>query len=524
MLNIKRYGRLAVMLTALVAVTLSFPGSGLSHNKLPGRGQFDEAALSPLLGDSPEGGTPVDNKSGPAEFPKSPAGNRAQDLLDLFNGKNPLEPKEFVRQNCSEGFKSGIPENSWGGAIVQIKAMAGPVELASIEKSEPNEIVFTIRSTSRGVAFAISVFVEQQPPHQISMMRFMPAGSPGGPSPAPASPKSPAGGRASLDQVKAYLAEQAQQGRFCGAALVAKDGKPLLLETAGLANKRFRAPNRPDTKFNLGSLNKSFTAVAILQLVEAGLIGIDDPIGKYLDVFPKDVGAKVTIRHLLTMSSGWGDYWGHPYYLQHKDELRTVPQYLEFIKDIPLDFEPGTKTQHSNIGFDVAGAVIERVSGKDYYSYIRERIFQPAGMVNSDSYDRDGPVENLATGYTNNHSLDAGGSGWQWENTYILSPRGTPAGGGYSTAEDLLKYDSALRAGKLIGDDLINFMNNGFRGKIGDPFVPQRVLRGAGGALGVSTFLARDFRNGYTIVVLTNVDNPAAIEIGNEIIKILGLE
>jgi CubicO group peptidase (beta-lactamase class C family) len=247
-----------------------------------------------------------------------------------------------------------------------------------------------------------------------------------------------------IQQVKTYLQKQAAEGRFSGTALVAKEGKAILVESAGMASKRYQAPNRSDTKYNLGSLNKSFTSVAVLQLIEAGKIGIDDPIGRYLDFFPKEISEKVTIRQLLNMSNGWGDFWQNRYFLEHKDNLRLVADYMDFIKDIPLDFEPGTKTQHSNTGFEVAGAIIEKVSGMDYFDYIRKYIYKPAEMVNSDSYDRDSPVENLATGYTNNHPLDTLRKGWQWENTYILTPRGTPAGGGYSTVEDMLKYDNAF--------------------------------------------------------------------------------
>ncbi|MFH0762200.1 MAG: serine hydrolase domain-containing protein [Bacteroidota bacterium] len=327
-----------------------------------------------------------------------------------------------------------------------------------------------------------------------------------------------------IQQVKDYLAKQTQEGRFSGTILVARDGKPLLFESAGLANKRFNAPNKLDTKFNLGSLNKSFTAVAILQLVAAGKIGIDDPIGKYLDMFPKAVADKVTVRQLLNMSNGWGDYWQNAYYLAHINEMRSVSDHIEFIKDMPLDFEPGSKTQHSNTGFEVAGAIIEKVTGMDYFDYIREKIYKPAGMTNTDTYNRDAPVENMATGYTNMHPLDNNQTGWQWENTYILAPRGTPAGGGYSTAEDMLKYDNAIRAATLIGKKYVDFMSNGYRGNIGDPFVPSRVSRGAGGAPGISSFFGRDWKNGYTIIVLFNVDNPVGIEIGDEIIKILKLE
>jgi CubicO group peptidase (beta-lactamase class C family) len=144
-------------------------------------------------------------------------------------------------------------------------------------------------------------------------------------------------------------------------------------------------------------------------------------------------------------------------------------------------------------------------------------------MNNTDSYDRDSAAEDLAVGYTNMHTLAGSSTEFRWENTYLLAPRGTPAGGGYSTVGDLLKYDQALRGGQILGRAAYDFICNGFKGKIGDPFTPQRVLRGAGGANGVSTFWARDLRTGYTIIVLTNLDNPLAIEIGNEIVKMLGL-
>jgi hypothetical protein len=130
----------------------------------------------------------------------------------------------------------------------------------------------------------------------------------------------------------------------------------------------------------------------------------------------------------------------------------------------------------------------------------------------------------MAVGYTNMHPLSGDATDFRWENTYILSPKGTPAGGGYSTVDDMLKYDTAFRAGTLVGKAYVDFLQNGFQGKLGDPFVPQRVSRSAGGANGVSTFFGRDLRNGYTIIILTNVDNPIAIEIGNEIIKMMNLE
>ena len=145
-------------------------------------------------------------------------------------------------------------------------------------------------------------------------------------------------------------------------------------------------------------------------------------------------------------------------------------------------------------------------------------------MINSDTYDRDGPVENMAMGYTNQSMADKDQFRFNWENTYILSPRGTPAGGGYSTVEDMLKYDQALKNNKLIGKDYVNFMNNRFQGSIGDHFTVKGIVRSAGGAAGVSSLMARDFLKGYLIIVLSNFDFPTAIIVGNEIIKRLGIE
>jgi D-alanyl-D-alanine carboxypeptidase len=457
------------------------------------------------------------------KLPDTPAGNRGQQILDLLNGRMKIEPKEFVKQNCSQSFKNRIPENQWGGLLKQLITMSPGFELVRINKSQEDEIEFIIQLTSNGMYITVNTTVEKSSPHLITGMMFVPGGSKSGEI-TPQAKQIVGAIKNNVKNIKDYLAELAKQDKFSGSVIVAKEDKILLQETSGYANKRFRVNNKPDTKFNLGSLNKSFTAVAVLQLIEEGKVGIDDPIGKYFKYFPAEIASKVTIRELLDMSSGWGDYWENKYYLQHKDELRTVDQYMEFIKNIPLDFEPGTRMQHSNIGFEVAGAVVEKVSGMDYFDYIRENIYKPAGMTNSDSYNRDGPVENLAAGYTNNNVMDTINTGWQWENTYILSPRGTPAGGGYSTAEDMLKFDNALRNGKLINKDYFSFMNNRFQGNVGDPFVPQRVLRSAGGAPGVSTFYAQDMKNGFTIIVLSNYDHPVGINVGNEIIKMLGLE
>jgi len=254
-------------------------------------------------------------------------------------------------------------------------------------------------------------------------------------------------------------------------------------------------------------------------------LSIDDPIGKYLDVFPLEIANKVTIRQLLNMRSGWGDYWANEYYLTHKDRLQTVSDYMKFIKDIPLDFEPGTNFQHCNIGYEVAGAIIEKISGMDYYDYIKKNIYDVSGMSHSDSYYRDDPEENRAIGYTNMKHYEQKGESYQSDNLNILPTRGTPAGGGYSTAKDMLKFDKSLRNNKLLSSDYTQYLISRFNSSPSDSFTaPDKIYSMIGGAPGVFAFFGIDFQSSYTIIVFSNYDNPLAMDVAKEIIKMLEIK
>jgi CubicO group peptidase (beta-lactamase class C family) len=178
--------------------------------------------------------------------------------------------------------------------------------------------------------------------------------------------------------------------------------------------------------------------------------------------------------------------------------------------------------QHSNTGFEVAGAVIEKLAGMDYFDYIRTYIYEPLGMSNTDSFHRDGPVKNLAMGYTDFTPEGKTGKGYEWSNTYLLSPRGTPAGGGYSTLEDMLKLDQALRKHKILSSDYTNVIWNGFRGDPGDPINPiilERMWVSAGGAPGISAIWGISLKDGVSYIILSNYDFPVAMNIFQEIRK-----
>jgi len=257
-----------------------------------------------------------------------------------------------------------------------------------------------------------------------------PRGGPGGPDQAP---------RPAADVIAGApaIVDQAVADGFSGVVLVAKDGKPVLERASGFANRGLEVKNRIDTKFNLGSINKTFTKLAIAQLLEAGKLSLDDKLGKFLPDFPNaDAAAKVTVAHLVEMKSGISDFFGREFEATPKDRIRKLVDYLPFFASKPLAFEPGAAEAYSNGGYLTLGLIIEKMSGQTYYDYVRDHIFQPAGMTDTDAFELDAVVSNLAVGYVRKTR----------SNIYSLPARGSSAGGGYSTAPDLLKYAEAVVA------------------------------------------------------------------------------
>jgi len=224
-----------------------------------------------------------------------------------------------------------------------------------------------------------------------------------------------------------HAAERARAGEFAGAVLVARHGKVLLKDAWGRADRKSGKANTPATRFRIGSMNKMFTAVATLQLVEAHKLALDDPIGKHLPNYPnKEVAAKVTVRHLLTHTGGTGDIFG-PEFEEHRLQLREHRDYLKLYGSRGLTHQPGAHFEYSNYGFVLLGALIEQVSGMSYDDYVRDHVFRRAGMRSTGSLPESAEVPDRAVGY-----LRASPSGGGWvPNTDTLPWRGTAAGGGY---------------------------------------------------------------------------------------------
>lgn len=292
---------------------------------------------------------------------------------------------------------------------------------------------------------------------------------------------------------------------FSGVVVLAKGGKPVFEHAYGFADREKKIPNRVDTGFNLGSINKVFTATAIRQLAAAGKLDLDSTLAKYWPDYPNsDVARRVTIRQILQMRSGiQGDIFASPTGGTRHD-VRDNRDYLPLFASEPLEFEPGTQQKYSNAGYVVLGLLVERLSGEKYYDYVRRHIYEPAGMTRTAAFPADSLPSNTALGYTR---ADANGDPVpgaplrpNWES---LPGRGSAAGGGYSTAQDLLKFVDALRAQRI-------------------PAGPPAGLGVAGGAPGLNSTLDGDLPGGYDLVVMANLDPPTAQRVARMVRRWLG--
>ena len=310
-----------------------------------------------------------------------------------------------------------------------------------------------------------------------------------------------------------HAAERARAGEFAGAVLVARHGKVLLQDAWGRADRKAGVANTPATRFRIGSMNKMFTAVATLQLVEAGKLELDDPIGKHLPDYPnKEVAAKVTVRHLLTHTGGTGDIFG-PEFEEHRLQLREHRDYLKLYGRRGLTQEPGARFEYSNYGFVLLGALIEQVTGGSYDDYVRDHVFRRAGMRSTGALPESVDVPDRAVGYLR----ASPGSDWV-PNTDTLPWRGTAAGGGYSTVGDLLRFAQALDSGRLISEATLAEATRPHQQQYGYGFDVQgqgrlRSYGHGGGAPGMNGELRIFPQLGYVVVSLSNLDPPAASEL-----------
>ena len=319
------------------------------------------------------------------------------------------------------------------------------------------------------------------------------------------------------NEVNEHLSKLCAAGEFSGAVLVARRSERMYAGAFGFADRARKIQNSLDTKFRIASDNKMFTAIAVLQLAERGKIQLDDTVGRYLRDYPnKQVATVVTVRQLLNHTGGMGGIWG-PEFEAHRLDLRTLEDYERLNGSRAPDFPPGSKFAYSNFGYILLGLIIEEVARQSYYDYVREHVLRPAGMSATDSKPEREGVPGRALGYTKR-----AGTSSDWQSASDTFPyRGTSAGGGYSTANDLLRLAVALSNHKLLSKHWTDVLTTGsvdtdwpgFRYACGFMETVQDGVRWvghSGGAPGMNAEFWLSPTKSDVIIVLSNVDPPAA--------------
>ena len=287
-------------------------------------------------------------------------------------------------------------------------------------------------------------------------------------------------------------------------------------------------PNQPDTKFNIASVTKMLTAWPLCNWWPPGNLscilggGLQPrPAPRRRNHYPPTVDAY----------RGFDRYWNDAYRAARSD-LRTVSAYLKLFDATPLEFPPGTRHHYGNTGYVVLGALIEQVTGQSYYDHMRQAIYQPVGMHDTDHYEMDLPIANCAVGYTNDNwfgPID----GQRRANHFIYAVKGSPSEHCFSTVQDLFLFCQALQTQRLLDGYHTNLcfiphaaaeqpgVSYGYGFHIIDDGKHGRVIGHGGRAMGGDAFALMYRDLGYTVIVLSNYDRPAARNVVNSIADML---
>jgi CubicO group peptidase (beta-lactamase class C family) len=438
---------------------------------------------------------------------------RVKEFVHALNSPDRSVLEAFFQRNYSPELLR-TPLAGHLGFADDFRSRNGRVVFHGIQSAGDTEVAALVRSTLTDEWDTVAVQLEASPPYRIAAVGRVRAEPPPG-----AQTEAPRSDRGRVAALKAFMDRLGKADWFSGTVLVAKGEQVLFAKSYGEADKDFHVRNRLDTRYNLASVGKMFTAVAVAQLVEAAKLRFDDPLSRYLPDFPTPEGAgSIRIEHLLTHTSGLGDFSQTRRFAEtSRDMLRSVADYLQFATEEKPAFDPGTRWAYSNTGYLVLGAVIEKVTGMSYQDYVREHIFQRAGMLSTDNFDVDLVVPNLAVGY---HKEFPGDGIRFHKSTFVGYIRGEPFGGACSTAGDLLQFANALRNDRLVGSQYRKLLLSA-KPALGSPdygygFEVDRQTGtvGHGGRFpGVSTFLSMFPEAGYTAVVLSNYSDTSLVVI-----------
>jgi CubicO group peptidase (beta-lactamase class C family) len=474
-----------------------------------------------------------------AQTTVSPEVKRLTELLAVVNNGDAAAMRAYLVKNSVDARTNTGWASMLLPMVLDLHRLSHGLDLVRITTIGAQQIQPQLLGTTVGILRnratadeqALAIKVEPQPPHRITGLPVLhpsliatlvrPA-----PSAARAEPER-------IQEIGAYLKRLANADIFSGVVVIARDGQPIFSHASGDADREKKIANALSTPFMLGSMNKLFTGLAIGQLVEQGKLSYDDPLSKFLPDFQdSDRARRIRIKHLLSHTSGLGDYSADRRYQESLDRMLTVQALVEVAGKERPKFEPGTKWAYSNSGFVLLGRVIEIVTGEDYYDYMEKRVFAPAGMTSASFpiYPKNG-VAGVAMAYP--YEIEFNGERLHAVNKLgVHFRRGSPSGVGLASALDLVALANELRTGRVVAPETFRLHsspkpelgapNYGYGFGVGLRMANGRPLVGHGGnAFGMCTEFGDLKDTPYTIIVLSNLTIGTCVSVTGKIMRVL---
>ena len=347
----------------------------------------------------------------------------AKSFIQAFNNGSRINVIDYLSDNMSNDRIERFGIDAHVGVFLNRQNTYGKLTLVKPLINEGNNERVMVVSKNNKLTYILNINREKNKPHKINYFNFQ-------------DPKSienqvhTISSNELKQELSAFLNNLSNKGAFSGSVLVAKGKDVLLKESVGFANKKWKIKNNIDTRFSLGSMNKMFTAISVLQLIEKNKLKFEDKLTQFVDKswLPEGKVELITVRHLLTHTSGLGNFFNDDFNKSDKEIYRDLSAYKPLVSQTPLLFSPGTRNRYSNSGMLMLGLIIQKVSGKTYYDYVQKNIYDKAGMPMSGSFELDSVTPNMASGYLKRMHSD------NWVNSiYTRAIKGSPAGGGFSS-------------------------------------------------------------------------------------------
>lgn len=390
-----------------------------------------------------------------AQLPDTPVGHLAGELIRHINADKPARIKRWARNALSSSMGAD-DQAAFLTDLVSAARDSGGVDVFDVrtDPRQPGLLEVAVKGRRNGQAALFWLVADSAHTDRLARAALVSMDNPF----YEGWPKGPVSHAELGKLIHATLDRLVSVSDFSGCVTIFDGGKTVFDECRGLAERSFNVAIDHQTKFRIGSIGKMFTAVAIAQLVEGGKLSWNDTLAKLVPEYPDQATAKkITVWELLHHTAGLGDFMV-PEYFEHSERFVNPVDYLGLIARQPRMGEPGTGLSYSNAGYVLLGRIIENVSGENYFDYIQHHVFEPAQMTSSGFDNEDEIVPGLAVGYYH----DDGVFSRTWKANWVQGIyKGSPAGGGYSTNADLLRFAEALHGGKLLKSTTLAKMFDG---------------------------------------------------------------